>query len=149
MHINVESTTSKSLSSAKVAEREVNSFTATLKDHAVTKESKYVSSLCPGTSMLATAEFTNCKLGCSVIGERGVSSEEVGNKCAEEFKRELDSDATVDHKMADQILLFLALTGGEFKTSQISRHVETSIWVIEKFFGRVFTVDGLKIKAEK
>ncbi len=148
LNIKIKSTTSKSLSASKIAEREIASFKSELKDYEVREEVSYVNSICPGTSLLASAEFNNCKLGASVVGDRGVTSEELGKQCAESLLEELNSDATVDCSTADQLLIFLAFTGGEFVTSKISSHIKTTMWVIEKFQGEIFEVNELKIKVK-
>jgi len=54
------------------------------------------------------------------------------------LEEEIESGATVDHRMADQIILFLALgNGGKFRTSRISNHLKTNAWVIQQFLPKV------------
>jgi RNA 3'-terminal phosphate cyclase len=50
----------------------------------------------------------------------------------------------VDPHLADQLILPLALLGQPmtFRTSQITQHLLTNIWVVEQFLGPRFTVDG-------
>jgi RNA 3'-terminal phosphate cyclase (ATP) len=46
-----------------------------------------------------------------------------------------DSSAALDEHLADQLVLPLALTGGEtsFTVERVSRHLMTSLWVVEQF----------------
>jgi len=80
-------------------------------------------------------------IGASALGERGVKAEVVGQNAAESLKLEMDSGASVDTNLADQLLLPLALYGGEFQCRELSAHAKTNIDVIEKFLGDVIQVE--------
>lgn len=43
--------------------------------------------------------------------------------------------------MADQILPYLAVAKGGVKTSDITNHCKTNIYVIEKFLDKIFEID--------
>ena len=141
-HIDVHSISSQNLSKKKVAERQLDGFVSTfLPSHQkliLEKKAIYEPSLSTGTSLHAHAHYKNCKLGVVELGERRISAEQVGTECATKLMAEMQSGATVDHRMADQILLFLALgKGGRFKTSRISEHLRTNAWVIQQFLPKV------------
>ncbi|MBT3583170.1 RNA 3'-terminal phosphate cyclase [Candidatus Woesearchaeota archaeon] len=141
-HIDVHSICSDGLRNSQVAERQLAGFKEELskpyRDKILEQKVIYGPSLSNGTSVHAHAHFKNCKLGVVEIGERRVKAEEVGAICAEMLEEEIESGATVDHRMADQIILFLALgNGGKFRTSRISNHLKTNAWVIQQFLPKV------------
>jgi RNA 3'-phosphate cyclase len=148
--VDIHSVASKDLEKAEVAKRQARSLRKNLlnaipdlKIEIVQKE--YVDSFSTGSSIHAHAHYDNCRLGAESLGERGKSSETVGKECAERLLFEMNSKATVDSHMADQIIPFLAFSGGEFLTSRVSEHLKTNIWVVEKFIGNKFKIADLKI----
>lgn len=99
---------------------------------------EWVNVRCPGVSITLWGRYDNTVLGSSSVGEKGVPAEQIGEECADELKRNLANDCTVDSKMADQILPFLAVAKGnsEFTTKYVSQHARTVAWVIEQFLTR-------------
>jgi RNA 3'-terminal phosphate cyclase (ATP) len=71
--------------------------------------------------------------GGSALGERGLRAEVVGRNAAEELVRELDSDASVDVHLADQLIPYIALAGGSFSARELSNHARTNIWTAKHF----------------
>jgi RNA 3'-terminal phosphate cyclase (GTP) len=140
-HIDVHSISSENLRKAKVAKRQIDGFIEELsperRKYVTEIKEIYAPSRSAGTSLHAHAHFKNCKLGTVEIGKKGVKAEEVGAYCANKLEKELDNGATVDHRMADQILPFLAFTGGRFKTSRITEHLKTNAWVIQQFLPNI------------
>ncbi|MEM3396201.1 MAG: RNA 3'-terminal phosphate cyclase [Thermoplasmata archaeon] len=98
-------------------------------------EIEWVRARCPGVSITLWGQYENTVLGSSGVGEKGVPAEQIGEECADELKRNLANECTVDSKMADQILPFLAVAEGrsEFTTKYVSLHARTVAWVIDKF----------------
>lgn len=134
------------LQKPQVAERQIDGFRKAMSaDFKIKGLSNYIRSLSTGSSIYAHALYENCKLGCSAIGERGKPAEKVGEECASDLLREINSDATVDKHLADQLIPFLGLFGGSFITSEITNHTKTNIWVIEKFIDKKFKIEGNKI----
>ena len=80
-------------------------------------------------------------LGASSIGEIGKRAESVGEDAAIELIEGYKTSACVDKYLCDQLIPFLAICGGSIKTSEITKHTETNIWVVEKFMGVVFCVN--------
>lgn len=80
------------------------------------------------------------------FGERGVPAEKVADQVVKDARLCLDSGATVDEHLADQLLLPMALAGtGAFITNTLSSHLQTNREVIEKFLEiefRTAEVDG-------
>lgn len=97
-----------------------------------------------GAGMVLAARCEHAVLGASILGERGVRAERLGEDCAADLLETTRSGATVDEHMLDQILPYLALADGRslVVSEGITAHAETNMRVIEKFLGRRFeTVD--------
>jgi RNA 3'-terminal phosphate cyclase (ATP)/RNA 3'-terminal phosphate cyclase (GTP) len=139
--VSVLSLASQDLSRAQVAERQIEGVYGVLN---ATRESfDYSPTRSPGTAVLLTAEFENCRLGASNLGERGRRAEKVGRECAQELDRLMKTGSCLDPHMADQVLPFLALAGGEsqVRVAEVTDHCRTNIRVIEQFLPARFAVD--------
>jgi len=92
-------------------------------------------------------ELENTVFGTDNLGKLGKSAETVGKEAALDFLREIKSNACLDKYLADQILVFMALSPGksEVTVSEITNHCKTNIWVIEKFLEGKFKIEGNKI----
>jgi len=139
--IDVFSVASEELKRARVAERQAKGFENAIhkKYHNFfeDKEISYVKTASVGTSFHAHAHFKHAKLGVATIGEIRKRAEVIGGDAGERLLKEINSGATVDHRMADQLLPYLAFVGGKFKTSRISNHLKTNAWVIQQFLPKV------------
>ncbi len=144
LRTDIFSNASRELQKNKVVERQIEGAEKIIKT--TNKMEAYVDSLSTGTAVHMHSHYKNCQLGSSVIGERNKSAEKVGEEAAEKLKKQMDSGATMDEWMSDQILPFLALAKGksEFITSVLTKHAETNIWVIKKFLDVEFNVDCLE-----
>ncbi|MEK7542204.1 MAG: RNA 3'-terminal phosphate cyclase, partial [Patescibacteria group bacterium] len=148
LNVKLVSIASEDLRQASVVERQISGFKTKINpEFAVRSFTNYVDTLSTGSSIYAHALFSNCKLGCSALGERGKKAEDVGKECAEGLMKEINSSAVVDKHLADQLIPFLSLFGGKFITSEITEHTKTGIWVVEQFVDKKFKVDGNKISA--
>jgi RNA 3'-terminal phosphate cyclase (GTP) len=96
---------------------------------------------------LWTESDSGPSLGSSALGEKGRSAEEVGREAAKELLQEIDSGAAVDRHLADQLIPFIAVSGGSLKTSAIGEHVRSNIYVAERVLGARFEVEGQTITA--
>ncbi len=73
---------------------------------------------------------------------RGKPSEEVIGEVVNLAKHFVDSGAAVDRFLADQLLIYMAITnGGCYTTDWISKHTQTNIEVIKKFLPVDFTIE--------
>ena len=77
-------------------------------------------------------------------GERGKRAERVAQEVAREGKNFSKSKSQIDHYLADQILVYLALSQGEFTTNFLSSHFHTNLEVIEKFLKIDKQIQSLK-----
>ena len=94
--------------------------------------------LSPGTGVTLWAESKDTILGVAVLGEKGVTSEEVGEKAVLNIIREIESGATLDVYAFDQLLpyMVLACKNGESscKIRELSNHASTNMWLLQQFF---------------
>ncbi|MBN2095746.1 MAG: RNA 3'-terminal phosphate cyclase [Candidatus Aenigmarchaeota archaeon] len=142
------SVATENLRGAKVAERQKAGAEELLKGLKTPIEIKtrYVYSPSTGTGIDLWSEPT--LLGGNALGEVGKKAEDIGKAAAKTLKELIESKATVDRNLADQILPFMALAEGHssFLVKDLSNHAKTNIWVIEQFLDRKFKVaekDGL------
>jgi len=138
---------SKELQKADVAERQMKGFEKIF-PKVDCRNVKYVDALCLGSSI--TAHFhCNTVIGACALGEQGKKAEQVGEECAKHLKKQIDSKACIDEHMADQILPFMAIAGsGKVSVAEITNHVKTNIWVIEKFLPVKFKIEGNVIECK-
>jgi RNA 3'-terminal phosphate cyclase (ATP) len=95
-----------------------------------------------GITLVAETD-TGCLLGASTLGERGVSSEEVGTRAGAALAAALASGACVDEHAADQLVIFMALAAGESRMlapEPLSLHARTAIAVAQQLTAARFEV---------
>ncbi len=99
-------------------------------------------SLGPGSGIVVWAETDGLRLGGDALGKRGKPAEKVGREAADELITSLESRAAVDRFLGDQLIPFLAFAGGEVGVAEITNHLITNVWVVERFLGKTFEVEG-------
>ncbi len=99
-------------------------------------------SLGPGSGIVVWAETDSLRLAGDALGKRGKPAEVVGREAAEELITQLTPRKAVDRFLGDQLIPFLAFAGGEIGVAEITNHLVTNVWVVERFFGRTFEVEG-------
>ncbi len=104
-----------------------------------------------GTFVFLKTETEGCIAGFSSLGERGKKAETVGREASEELLSYYCTNACLDHHLADQIVLYLAFADGPsfLTTSRVTGHLLTNLWVIEKFTGLHYFIEGEKGKPGK
>ncbi|ASJ08557.1 RNA 3'-terminal-phosphate cyclase [Thermococcus siculi] len=105
-------------------------------------ETEVSRSLGPGSGIVVWAETDKLRLGGDALGKRGKPAEVVGREAADELLEALTTRAAVDRFLGDQLIPFLAFAGGEIKVAEITNHLITNVWVVERFLGKVFEVEG-------
>jgi RNA 3'-terminal phosphate cyclase (ATP) len=85
--------------------------------------------------LFLTAEYANLNCGFSALGAIGKPSEQVAEEAAEALLDHHASGAALDRHLGDQILLPLCFASGpsRFSVQEITRHLKTNAWVIERF----------------
>ena len=94
---------------------------------------EYVESDSTGSVLLIKAVYENSVAGFDNLGAKGKSSEMVAEEAFQEFKRFHESGACVDRYMADQLMVFGALTDIAFTFPEYTDHMDSNLKVIEAF----------------
>jgi RNA 3'-phosphate cyclase len=96
----------------------------------------------PGSCLTCWIETDKTVLGTDMVGERGLRADIIGRTVADELLRLYESKATLDEMAADQILPFMLIAGNSIaRIPRFTAHIETSIWLSEKFLGKRFTLE--------
>lgn len=96
-------------------------------------EYRYVQSRSPGSSIVLAGSFPDGRIGADALGEKGKRSEQVAKDAAEDLLEDIGSGAALDRYMADQVVPFLAQTGGAVFVPTVTDHLESAIDVTEQF----------------
>jgi RNA 3'-terminal phosphate cyclase len=131
--IDTESVASSQLKRKNTARRQLYGFNEVIRNKQGTNNIHYRNTASPGYSFHAHAHYAYTKLGSCDIGTKEKSPEHVGRNAAHFLLKEINSSSTLDKYMADQILPFLALCGGKFRTSETTSHFQTNKKIIEQF----------------
>jgi RNA 3'-terminal phosphate cyclase (ATP) len=94
---------------------------------------EYAAADCDGSAFVLAAEYEHSRAGFAALGERGVEPEAVGESAVADFEAFEEADAAVDEHLADQLVPFLALSGGEVRIPEVTSHVETCIDLLAEF----------------
>lgn len=136
---------SESLQDKKVAERQTIAAKSMLQKYEPKIIIEYSKSKSTGSGIVLWAVFTDdvniSRLGASALSEKTKTSESIGEHAANELIKEIKSGAVVDKYMADNLIPFMALFGGKIKTSEITNHTLTNIYITEKFLDVTFKID--------
>ena len=129
-----------------IAERQAKAAEKLLLQHGfenIEIEVKATHTYSAGTSITLWAECEKSVLGADNIGKKGVRAEIIGEECAKELIKSIESKAALDKYMADQILPFLALAKGKsrIKVEEITHHCKTNMKVCELMLEVKFEVD--------
>ena len=89
----------------------------------------------PGTGIFLTAEYELSRAGFSALGRRGLPAEAVAEMAVKNLLNFHASGAPVDAWLGDQILLpaALATQPSQYRTAQVTPHLETNAWAIQQF----------------
>jgi RNA 3'-terminal phosphate cyclase (ATP) len=103
-----------------------------------------------GAALALFAEGPDALLGADQAGALRRRAESIGRYVAQALLADLDSGATVDRHLADQLLIFAALAAGTsaFRMPQITDHVLTNIWLVETILGAQTHLDGQQLRIQ-
>jgi RNA 3'-terminal phosphate cyclase (ATP) len=111
-------------------------------------EARPVESAGPGNVVMLHVEAEHASELVTAFGAKGVPAERVAERAVEEMERYLAADAPVGEHLADQLLVPLALAGGEFRTLTFSSHARTNAALIERFLPVRFSVSAEIVRIE-
>jgi RNA 3'-terminal phosphate cyclase (ATP) len=95
-----------------------------------------------GTGITLWAASESTILGSTVLGEKTISAEAVGETASHQLIKEIKSGATIDRYAIDQILPYLALApkGSSCLIREMSNHTKTNMSLIQQFFSVDFEI---------
>lgn len=146
------SVASANLKPRSVAERQAKAAIEILRKHFKIKpiiDIIYSDSLDFGSGIQLWIETENSRIGGDSFGEREKTSEKVAEEAAYALIGEYKKGAVVGKYASDQLLPYLAIAGGSIKTSEITEHAKTNMFVIEKFLPVKFSVSDNLIEIKK
>lgn len=136
------------LKERNVCERQAAGAKKTLMEvNDVNLKCEYADSHSVGSDLILWADCGNTIIGADSLGAKKLKAEDVGRKVAEQLIAEIKSDACLDKHIADQIVPYIALAGGEATVSQITEHAKTNVWVCQQF-GYKIEIEGKSIKSK-
>jgi RNA 3'-terminal phosphate cyclase (ATP) len=96
----------------------------------------------PGTGITVWSESGATILGSTVLGEKNLSAEVVGEQAARQLIQEITSGATLDSYAIDQLLPYLSAAPKESMCliRELSTHTNTNMWLMKQFFPVDFEV---------
>lgn len=91
---------------------------------------------------------SGCIIGSDMAGKIGRTSEEIGRSVARNLLEDLDSGATVDRFIADQIIIYAALANGEseYIVGRITDHIESNLWLTKDILGTEVSIKGTRLR---
>jgi len=136
-----------------VAERQATSAQQVLQDKFGIKARMKIESysknedhhLGPGSGIVLWADDVNgTRLGTDSLGDRGVRAEEVGFKAAKKLVSEISAGRAIDSHLCDMIVPYLAIAKGDsiIGISEVTSHLTTNLWTIEKILGTPIQLEG-------
>jgi RNA 3'-terminal phosphate cyclase (ATP) len=105
----------------------------------------------PGSVVFLVTEAEKAMAGFSSLGQRGKPAEEVAREAVRSLKDYLESDGCIDPHLADQLIPFLILAKGHssFRTTRVTEHLLSNLWVVQHFSPVKTSRSGEKGKAGK
>jgi len=98
-------------------------------------------SLSPGVAVTLWSELEKTIVGAAALGEKEITSEEVGQTVANVLLKEIQSYSTLDIFAFDQLLPYMVLARKNGVSScfvrGLSSHASTNMWLLQQFFDDV------------
>jgi RNA 3'-terminal phosphate cyclase (ATP) len=104
-----------------------------------------------GAALAVVAETEDGRLlGSDRAGAPRRTSEAIGRTVAHALLADLDSGASTDRHLADQLVVFAALAAGEslYSVPRVSEHLETNLWLAETVAGAHTSIEGNLVRVE-
>jgi RNA 3'-terminal phosphate cyclase (ATP) len=103
-----------------------------------------------GAVLAVFAKGPDALVGADQAGARRRPAEAIGRFVARTLLADVQSGATVDRYLADQMIIFASLAAGTstFRLPQITDHVRTSIWLVETILGAKAHLDDHLLRIE-
>lgn len=110
-----------------------------------------LASIQAGASLAVWAETdSGCLIGSDMAGALGRPAEYIGEKVADHLIEALETEATVDEHVADQLIPFCGLADGwsSYIIPKMTEHIETRLWLVEKMLCAKTEVNGNRLRVK-
>jgi len=146
--VSIKLNASKSLSETRILERIQEYVSLEISkinyDHSIT--SYYQDSTGKGLSILLAINGMMGEkeviLGESIIIEKNMDPEMISKQIFEKVREHLRNNVPCDYHLADQLIGLVTFIGGSIKTSEITNHTLSNIYVSEQFAGKKINVQN-------
>ena len=139
---------SEKLKNAKVLERIKSSIEKKIKEKIEIDTDiyfEYVKSLSIGVGLSLWANSDNGAIISSgtMLGEKNISSEELGNKAADKLINYIRNEIPVDNYLSDQLIPIMGYIRkpSKIKVLEITNHTKTNLELIKHFTNREYFID--------
>jgi RNA 3'-terminal phosphate cyclase (ATP) len=141
----VYSTAATALADADVARRQADAAADVL-DRAgldpVERVTRIADADCPGSSVCVRLDYAGGVAGFDRLGERGTPAEDVGSAAADAAVDFDEGAGAVDSHLGDQLVVVLALVGGQVRFPAVTDHVRTAVDLVDSFGLAIELRDG-------
>ncbi len=99
----------------------------------------------PGSGIVIWATSENgAVLGADSLGEKGERAEELGSRAAQRLVKEISTGKAIDSHLCDMVVPYLAVASGvsEVGVTELTSHLVTNIWVLERVLGTKIELEG-------
>ncbi len=104
-----------------------------------------------GAALMLLAETDRgCLIGADRAGKPGRRSEIIAEFVVRSLLEDLDTGATVDRHLADQLILFAALADGlsTYRIPVLTDHIRSNLWLVEKILDARNRLEGMVLHVE-
>ena len=104
-----------------------------------------------GAALFLRAESDQgCLLGADQSGRPGRRSEAIAEYVVNSLFQDLETKATADRHLADQLILFAALAAGltQYRIPMVTDHIEANLWLAGKVLGVRSELQGNRLRIE-
>lgn len=132
----IYSAATSDLADSDVAERQAGTAAEDLESFDVDvfeRTVQYSKSRSTGSVVVIQLDYEEALAGFDRLGVRGTPAETVADEAVDRARSFHESAATVDANMADQLLVFLGIGGGEIAVPDVTNHVETNLALLDRF----------------
>lgn len=106
-------------------------------------------SIGPGAALaIWAATDTGCLLGADMAGAPKRTAERIGKQTARNLIGDLETGATVDRHLADQLIPYAALAEGwsSYLVPFMTEHIESRLWLARDILGAVTEMEGNRVR---
>ena len=101
-------------------------------------------------AIFGAADENPVRVGSDALMDERKSSEQVGAEAAAKLKEEMKAGFAVDRHLADQLIPLMGLLpSSAIYSGDITKHVETNMYVVEQFLPVLFKVEKQTIRVEQ